>query len=665
MANVSEPLTIEDMQAYCAHEPRCRVRARTHGGKPGKRPPLCLSNRILAVWMLLAIVLLLSANTALLNEAARFAALPMGLFALLLLFDKSCCTHGLFMGKRGDARWPALLLTVAFFVTLSIPNLFSCPLMSNAGLKRMIWKYGFVRYAYLAWNWTGYLLGYALAVYGCLHTALRRFLRPRQVDAGDQIVRTRFLGLNRAVLPLLAVLVMLLFAAKESLFIGDAPTVWYNARDCVWREWHTAGYLLFVKLCSLVWNSQRSVVLAQCVACLYIANYGVSIYRERGFPSRAGYAYIAALLLTFVPLYFLQAVIKDVPFSLSLFAFALGALRLVHAEKSRGRDWVWTGGFGLCACLFRHAGAVPVFVTFFALLFYLLLRRSKDAWRAILAAACVAIGSWLIVNALAYRVLDFERNPGYIAYSAPMTMIGAVAKSGVDIPESDRADMERIMPVEKWADCYEPYFADAISRPYGRVGDDVEKIEKENLGGMLLRLNARFLVRYPTVYLRAFFNLNSLMWEIATPSDGYVRSYLGYVDTPIADFVTQQGYAEDGLDDIAKTLKQPETTQYSGFTALVNRYAEFLYGVPALRDLFWRGGMANLALLLSAVALIKKRRARDLLALVPIATVTLTMLFSMPAQEVRYIFPNLLTAVYFAVYAYFVPMRQGEDGVGH
>lgn len=648
-SGASEPI------AYCTHDSNCRIRALNAAENERRRPPVCLSNRIMAAWMGVAVLLLLSANSILLNDAARFAALPMGMFLLLLLFDPRCCTHGLFLGKKGDVRLPALLLTVFFFVTLSIPNLLACPLLSNEGLKRVWWKYALLRYAYLAWNWTGYLAGYIVAVYGILHYALNRFLRARPAEADAAYPRIRFTGLYRAVLPLLAVLVMIMLASYESLFIGDAPSVWYGARDNLWSEWHTAGYLLFVKLCQLVSYSQRSVVLVQSAACLYIANYALSLFHARGLNKRACTAYIFCMLVSFVPLYFLQTVIKDVAFSLALLAFSLGVLRLSGDAAPRARDWVFTGFFGLAASLFRHAGAVPVFVALAVLCVRFCIRRSRAAWQAVLTMVSVAICSVLVVNVLAYRTLRFERNPGYIMYSAPMTMIGAVAKSGVDIPAEDRAAMERIMPVEKWASCYEPYFADSISRPYGRIGDDVKKIESQNLGGMLLRLNARFLLRYPIVYLRAFFNLNSLAWEIATPSDGYVRSYLGYVDTPIAAFVTEQGYGDDGTDDIEKTLKQPETTQYSGFTALVNRYAEFLYGVPALRCLFWRAGLSNLALVFAAAVLIRKRRAADLIGLAPVLAATLTMLFSMPAQEVRYIFPNLLLAAFYGVYAFFVP----------
>lgn len=612
------------------------------------------ANRILAGWALAALALLLIAPDTLLNDAARLAVLPIGGLALMALFDRSFCLKQLFSSDRPGLLGTALALTGAYFVMLSLPNLLNCPLFSEAGLSAIWWKYRLLRLAYLLWNWTGFLLCYVLGVYACLHRALSVALDAhKRGKAGLPLARPmRVLGLYPAVFPILIAGCCAVFSSAPSLFIGDAPSVWYGVRDGLWSEWHTAGYMLFVKLCSLVWNSQRAVTLVQLVGCVFIHNYAIEQMVCAGCSARTCRAYVLAVVVSFVPLYFLQVLIKDVVFSLSLFAFSLGILAVLRQEQPRVRDWLWLGAFGLGVCLFRHAGVLPVAFALGGLLLYFVVKRRKAALHVLLVGAGVALSSVLIVNVLAQRVLHFERNPAYTALSAPMTMIGAVAKSGEEIAPEDRAVMERIMPVEKWAACYQPYFADGISRPYGAIGDDVQKIETERMTGELLRLNWRFLTRHTKTYLGAFFNLNSLMWELATPEDGYVRSYLSYPVTPIAALVAAQGLAEDGVGKIEKEFKQAEDTTFTGLAPLVNRYAELLYGLPVTRCLFWRGGFANLALLFAAAVLLLKRRARALLALVPIALVTLAMLFSMPAQEVRYVFPNLLCAVFFCAYAF-------------
>lgn len=91
------------------------------------------------------------------------------------------------------------------------------------------------------------------------------------------------------------------------------------------------------------------------------------------------------------------------------------------------RDWVWLAVSGLGCCLFRHAGFLPVALTLPVLLAVVAARRGRACWGAVFCGAAIVLSNVLLVNVLAYRVLNFTRNPEYIAYSAPMTMVGAVA----------------------------------------------------------------------------------------------------------------------------------------------------------------------------------------------------------------------------------------------
>lgn len=614
-------------------------------------------------WMLLAIVLLLGAPAVFLNDAAVLAALPMVVCAALLL-GRRISIQTLFARENHRNLWLSLGATIVFFLLLSLPNLLSCALFSEAGLSAIWWPFRWIRLLYLAWNWTGFLLGYAAAVFLCAFAALRWSLKERVPMNGDRAVgKIRFLGLYRPILLLAAVTACTLLSSTQSLVIGDAGTIWGMAQNQEWRAWHTAGYLLFVRLCQWLGGTQRAVTLVQAVAYVYINNYILSFFISRGMTRRACCAYVIAAVVTFLPIYFLQVMIKDVVFALSLLAFGIGVLRIANdaeSGKTRVVDWIWITAFGLCTCLFRHAGFLPVICTLPVLLYRLLKRRRKAAWGVVAAGACIAAVYMLLIDGLFFGMLHGERNPEYIQYSAPMTMIGAVAASGAPIAPEDRAVMEQIMPVEDWAACYTKYFADTISRPYGRIGKNIEKVEQFDLGDDLLRLNAHFLIYYPRIYLTAFFDLNSLMWEIATPSDGYVRSYLCYPQTPIPQLAAKAGVAAEGFEAYQRIFKQPEGTTFNGFAPLINRYAEFLYGVPVLRSLLWRGGFSNLCLLFAAVLLLRKRRAMDLMGLIPITVVTLGMLFSMPAQEVRYIFPNLEYAVLFLPYAVLVPKGKAQ-----
>lgn len=610
-----------------------------------KRHAAAWAQVLAGAFFMLAAFLLLCARNDLIVQANWITLLPLLSGAAILLLGGRLSVRG---GKDARDRGTflaAAALTALFFCTLSAEEFLKSPLLTEAVLSDKTDAALIVRRAYLLWNRTGYPAACIGATFASILWALRFFIagpRDRAAAAaarGPEPLRICPGGLYRAVLPLAAVSLICVLSAYPSMNIGDAPTIWYFARSGIWDEWHTIGYLAFVRALYELLPSRLFINLVQAAAWVLVNNYALSVLYKNGLGKRACRMYIAAAIATFVPTFFVMVMIKDVAFSMSLLLFGLCVLRIVSAEQARKRDWALLGVAGFLVSVLRHAGFLPVLVTL-PVLFFRQWRRKRGALGAVIAAG-IALSGFLALN-LWFRALpDARHNPYYIAYSIPMQLIGAVAKSGVEILPEDRAVMEEVMPVERWAECYQHYHSDSISRTYGKIGADVEKVSQKRLGNALLRLNVRFLVQFPKVYLEAFFDQNSLMWETTTPADGYDRSYLWYP-------------ALSSSEDV------PEDTVFNGFTALSNRYAEFLYGVPVLHSVLWRGGFANFVLALCCVVLVQKKRAADLIAILPVFVVSAGMLISMPAQEVRYVFPNLEYAGFFAVYSYYVKRREGQ-----
>jgi hypothetical protein len=615
-------------------------------------------------WLGLATVLLLIAPGEFVTDAAYFALLPMAGW-MLILAGRGAKERKRPFRRENRCQWiTAAALTGVFFLLLSLPGLLEGPLFSEEGLCGVWWPFRWLRLLYLAWNYVGFLPAYFLSVFFCLFWVMEQVpLLKAEPLMGSAPMQKK--GTMLAfILPLAIACGLSLSATSPSLIVGDASTVLAWARDGVWSEWHTAGYLLFVRVIWLLTGTSRGVTVIQALAYGAVHALALDVFREQGMDLKAGKVYIWAAIIGFVPIYFLQAALKDVVFAVSLMGFSVSVLRVLYREKPGAGTWALVGLWGLCTCLFRHAGWLPVGATLLLVLIKRLGGGIRRGLPPLLTGAVVGGCYVLLVNVLVLGVFKAERNPEIIPYSAPMTMIGAVAASGVEIPPEDKAVMEQVMPVEKWAACYDPYFADSLSRQYGKIGDDADKVNTLHLGPALIKVNWHFLTRYPVVYLKAFFNLNSLIWEITTPGDGYVRSYLTYPMTAIYDLVEEAGRGEEGVDRITKELKLPEGTSFSASAPFVNRYAEFLYGTPVLRSILWRGGFALFALIAAGVVLVQKRKSRALIAMVPIFTVVAAMLFSMPAQEVRYVFPSLECGLFFGVYAWFVPAQTREEGQG-
>lgn len=134
-------------------------------------------------------------------------------------------------------------------------------------------------------------------------------------------------------------------------------------------------------------------------------------------------------------------------------------------------------------------------------------------------------------------------NEDYVKYTIPVAMAGAVA-SKEDLPEKDIETLEQIIPIEKWRDYYDKYYADSLSRTWGSIGENALKLRDKDFQREIILLNAKFLIKYPITYLTAYFDMTSIVWEMGTPSDGYefipvtiystaLDNYPGYSDLQI------------------------------------------------------------------------------------------------------------------------------------
>lgn len=415
-------------------------------------------------------------------------------------------------------------------------------------------------------------------------------------------------------------------AAFPTYFFNDVIYVWGDMSGGHWKDWHTMGYLLFVKLCSFLINSPFSVVLVQTLLWIAINHKAVRLLKRYTAPRACWLAYLAVLLLVPTVTLHLHLMLKDVVYSLCLLGLSLCTLELLTEEKASLWLTAQITAFGLGICLFRHAGTLPVAAVWGVTLLWLLVQKSGK-WKQLLAAgaACTALYV-LLVPVLSFGILKAERNPSYTMYSVPMGMIGAVASSDVDIAPQDLAVMEKIMPREKWAYCYNKYCMDPISRVWDRVGEDILKLDAQNLGGEILKLNFRFLLRYPNIYMTALMDATSIVWQMGRPSDGYETVHM------------------------VSAIGEQEGTTLTGASAIVVPWGNYLTQLPIVRSIGARGGLALFCLLLCVAGLVRARKAQLALPLGYAMVNTAVLVLGIPAQDLRYVLPIIACASFFMVY---------------
>lgn len=480
-------------------------------------------------------------------------------------------------------------------------------------------------------NWL-FFLAAAAALYGELLFALRYAESLKDdTSAAEGCTRKTFFicwGICAAVTFACA------FAGYPAIPHNDGLGIWESNSD-----WHTISYVLFTKLCMAVWNHPFSIVLAQsiiwCLTCGLVLD---TVRRYKG-----GYAVVVYTVLSltvgFSVYKYMAVLYKDVIFIVAMLGYSAGMYRMMkHVNIS---NTVYLAVYAAAASIMRHGAIIAVVIGLivFALV-YLVKKRPRLALR--IAACCIAPAVAVYAGLQVYiNLVDIEKNPSYVTYTVPLYMLGAYAASGLEISEETAETMEKIMPLEDWAEAYEAdhYWADHCSRTWGIVGDRINQFEEQHLQLPVLKANWEFFTQAPLTYLRILFDINSLVWEMSRP-DGT------YAEWVVADFDTEN--PEAAADQFPQWFQNPPGS--NAFESIMTPLSEASFNIPIWRIPAYRGGLHVWGMLFVCAAVFQKDRKLLLLA-IPFAVYAGMLLLSLPAQDPRFIFPFVQFSCFFSVTA--------------
>ncbi len=361
-----------------------------------------------------------------------------------------------------------------------------------------------------------------------------------------------------------------------------------------------------------------------------------SLYALRVVERRAGRT--AAILFTALTLtlgaamYSLLGTLqKDVLFSVCLLGFSVSLYDLAEGARSP-RDCLRAGLYALGLLLTRHWMPLVAAGGLLALALASWKRARECAYKAliVLAGAMVCFGG---LRAVTLKLTDAQPSPGYFNSTTQMYLLAAYAANCETVDEETATLMERIAPLEDWREGYrsDPYFADTVSREYGVLGERVRIVDTENLGPALTDACLRFLAREPWQYLRAFFDLDAIAWEISRPDEDPERAIVELANS----------------NPSVKVFYPHMVAKESALTRVLSELTKPLYSTPVVRTLVYRNG-GNLVLIALAMFIARrKRRARSLrLCMVPSALVLGGVLAATPCQETRYVLGVKLVSLF-------------------
>ena len=431
-------------------------------------------------------------------------------------------------------------------------------------------------------------------------------------------------------LPIILLTIIYVGSALPSYRQPDYITIMRGWENNTINLWHPFFYQMVMRAVYSIFHTSWAFIIIQGLIWIYLSRRSILTLYELTMSEKALKWYVLLSCCILTPYIYLQVPYKDPLFCMALYGICIQLMRFVVIKHI---NYVETGFWGIIVCSFRHGGSLALILALALIIIIELLAKNFSISTKKLGGITLGLIIFTFsVNSLIPSLLQAIPNKDYVKYSVALSMISGIAASDANISDEDLQRMEQIMPREEWADCYNPYYADDSSRTWGKIGNNVNKIEELDFGKDIITLNWHFLTQFPFYYLRNFSANASIIWEICSPSDNN--------EWAIA-FSQQPTMAED---------YHFHSTGFSKFsTALTN----FAHMAPIYHDIVWRGGLSFFILLIIFIKYIINKKAGRILAGLPIILYTAELFFTIPCPDPRYILYLLEFCPFLLIYSIF------------
>ncbi len=468
-------------------------------------------------------------------------------------------------------------------------------------------------------------------------------------DLKDQPVASagegKFLGIYYPVWVYIAVTFAILIAYYPGVMHTDFEKNWLWGYQTEWNDWHTVGYLIFIKLCTTFTGKPFMITIAIALMYYLTANYTVGVLKRRF----ASFPYIDRIYMGlymcfgFYSVMYISEIQKNNLSTPMLIGFSVSILDYILSSEHKTREYVNMAFFAFMASAFRHSLWEIVLVTLVCVIVGVAFGKNRDIneKKKSIKGLCIVFATTIIsfmimTEGIAFGLLKAERNPAYVKYTIPMNLAASMAyrsrETGLVIDDDIKQMMEQIIPMDKWAEYYCPYDADVIDRPWHEIGDNVLKLNDPKIAGDLIKVDWYYFTHYPRHFILSFFDINSMVWEIGKASDLMMYS-----------------------PSMATEHYEIHHMRKGEFYHFTENLKTFMGGFGIGRTIVYRGGLYLYLMFLITLVLFKKRRVLVWTAMLPILLYAAALMISIPQEGSHYIMAFPLFAALFGVVAFALP----------
>ncbi len=401
------------------------------------------------------------------------------------------------------------------------------------------------------------------------------------------------------------------------------------------NDWHPVTYYLFTKAVMYYFGTPHTMVVFHGLLWLYVQFRIVYYLKKYCKPSSLILYTVFSLTFGIAAYEYITIFFKDVPFSISVLGITITLLYIAKEGCKKSYLLELCLWFFFLSCM-RHMSWLPVFVGIILFSAFLLKANKKRECISILVFSTITLILFSCFRTYLLNKYELEEPPKYVSCTMPLYMLGGYSVADFELDENIVTTMEKIMPLERWQDSYNSniYWADTLSRVYGGIGHDVDKVDTLDLRGELLIANVKYFFSHPIDYTYKLFRMNNMVWSIRRPKGGYMW------------LMPTFGNSEELAETFPEWKARPSIAY--NFTCPI---ISFVKNNTVLRNITYSGGLSFLIILISIVILCIKRRWIYMSTLLPIFFVNCMMLLSIPAQDPRFILPEIMVGCLWPAFA--------------
>ncbi len=432
------------------------------------------------------------------------------------------------------------------------------------------------------------------------------------------------------------------WAYYPGVLMADSVNQWQQAHSTFYNDWHPVMMTWLIKLTTLLWDNPACFVILQFILAGLITGY--VLYSFKKLNINKWILLIGYLFLSGFPLISLYSVViwKDTLFGYFFLLFTTILLQILYTNGKWLHSYKHLFCLYLALCgvaLFRHNGWPVILATIIIFLFFL----RKNYWR-LYGVFFLVIGTYLIITGPVYQHFKVFPAEPTESYSIPFQQIARVMKEDGDMTTEQKQFFHQVLPINEWKQRYHPTDVDMIKFT-GHFNREFIKANKKEFFTNWLAVSAQ----NPKLAFAAFSDQVQLAWKLYV-SGGDMRRPI-FRDKAFSSYRPVYFMTSKNVKKYHVQYKWFHYKDYGSDKANMKLY-HFIKNINqsithGLLRVFVMPALYLYLIVLFLFITTLKGNWRYLLAAVPMLLNLGSMFAAIPAQDIRYFYPNYLLAVPF------------------